>query len=311
MIDLQNRLLLCIIDCRACRPSSRRAWTSRRASPWPRCGTPRGGRGTWTSTGTGMGPASWAGVAQLPRRRELKMGALDLGKMGVSCKEKKILGSPDHPTTRRSKLPPRPHLKSSQCAAEGWSWTRNRHGAGDAPADNPGHAENRVRTIPDTPWTQVDSRGRADGSKLGVLLETGHTAAELTLPSRPPPTRTVVVLPHASGEAERRRARVPSAAAATNVHASERPRCISSAPTRPPLQLPEPRRSGTKRGGGGDEMRRMRRAAASTRPRRRAAMWKEGRRQGIESAPDERRWASTTSAFHRCRRVVDLRLEAE
>lgn len=107
------------------------------------------------------------GVAQLPRRRELKMGALDLGKMGVSCKEKKILGSPEHPTTRRSKLPPRPHLKSSQCAAEGWSWMRNRHGAGDAPADNPGHAENRVRTIPATPWTQVDSRGRAGGSELG------------------------------------------------------------------------------------------------------------------------------------------------
>jgi hypothetical protein len=72
MIDLQNRLLLCIIDCRACRPSSRRAWTSRRASPWPRCGTPRGGRGTWTSNGTGMGPASWAGggAASSPARIE-------------------------------------------------------------------------------------------------------------------------------------------------------------------------------------------------------------------------------------------------
>jgi hypothetical protein len=37
---------------------------------------------------------------------------------------------------------------------------------------------------------------------------------------------TVVAAEHASGEAERRRARVPSAAAAANVHASERPRAI-------------------------------------------------------------------------------------
>jgi hypothetical protein len=59
-------------------------------------------------------------------------------------------------------------------------------------------------------------------------------------------------------------------------------------PTKPPPLLPPSLPLSTHRG----------RPSAAPPPRRRAAIWKEGRRQGIKSAPEERRWASTTSSFH-------------